>query len=644
MTMPKKKHPDGYWTKEKVFEESKNYITLSDFNNSSKSAASLARKYGWIDEMVWLERKRMKRGTWQIKSNVFAEARKYHTKKEFKDNNSAAYSSAAKHKWLNEIDWFETIGVISGTWMNHDVILDVSKNYHSKNEFRKTLPSAYSSAWRNGWLSEMTWLKNPTAKESGYWQIKENVIQESKKYTCRSNFQKKSCSAYNVANKKGWLKEFKWLTPKNIDMRRKGAIHVIYVYVDELDKYAYVGATNDMQERDAEHRRGSIRNGKQADKLYEYFSLRHREMPKYKILLSDLTIKQRQNEEYLQSLYYRDVLRYKLINDIRLVGPDISSLGGLIYKWSKKKVFEKAKEFRGRTITDFLKECSGAYDAALKYKMMNQEIMPWFYENRKENNWWNDKEHVFEESKKYKTLREFEKGSPAAHFAARRRLKCIDEMIWLKRDQVPEGFWQNVDNCIEKSKKYTTPTEFKKGCSAGYNKINDNNLWYLVPWIKSNKKPNGYWNDKNHVFEESRKYITPKEFKEGCGNAYYSALNYGWLDEMTWIKRTAKKPGHWKLKENVMKEGCKYKSRVEFRWGCPGAYRSAIVNRWINDMTWLKRPENYNKKWTKEAVFELAKDCHTTGEVKKKNASAYRTARLNGWFEAMSWITKSKKR
>jgi hypothetical protein len=200
--MSMKKHPDGYWTKEKVFEESKNYINLSDFNNSSKTAASLARKYGWIDEMVWLERKRMKRGTWQIKSNVFAEGRKYHTKKEFRDNNSAAYSSAQKHKWLSEIDWFETIGVISGTWMNHDVILEVSKNFDSKNEFRKTVPSAYSSAWRNGWLSEMTWLKNPTVKEPGYWQIKENVKRESKKYTCRSDFHKKSPSAYNAANKK----------------------------------------------------------------------------------------------------------------------------------------------------------------------------------------------------------------------------------------------------------------------------------------------------------------------------------------------------------------------------------------------------------------------------------------------------------
>ena len=167
---------------------------------------------------------------------------------------------------------------------------------------------------------------------------------------------------------------------------------------------------------------------------------------------------------------------------------------------------------------------------------------------------------------------------------------------------------------------------------------------YLCILQKSNQKPKGYWYEKENIFEESHKYTTPKEFEKGCSNAYFSALSHGWLDEMSWIKRTKKKPGHWKIKENVINEGHKYKSRVDFRWGCPGAYRHAIDNGWINEMTWFKRHENYNKKWTKEAVLGLAKGCNTTGEVKRKSAPAYVVAKKNGWFEEMPWLSSRKKR
>lgn len=58
-------------------------------------------------------------------------------------------------------------------------------------------------------------------------------------------------------------------------------------------------------------------------------------------------------------------------------------------------------------------------------------------------------------------------------------------MTWLLRDQVPQGYWQNEENVIEESKKYSTRTDFFKGCHAAYDYAAKNNLWEKMPWIKT---------------------------------------------------------------------------------------------------------------------------------------------------------------
>ena len=47
--------PTGYWTKEKIIEESKKYKTRGEFHDYNGTAYSKARTNGWLDEMVWLK-------------------------------------------------------------------------------------------------------------------------------------------------------------------------------------------------------------------------------------------------------------------------------------------------------------------------------------------------------------------------------------------------------------------------------------------------------------------------------------------------------------------------------------------------------------------------------------------------------------
>ena len=93
-----------------------------------------------------------------------------------------------------------------------------------------------------------------------------------------------------------------------------------------------------------------------------------------------------------------------LINNINLTGENVGSVGSLIKKWTKKAVLCEAEKYK--TPTEFFTKSAGAYDAAIKYKMMNNETFPWFYSKRMPPRWWSVKEHVFEESKNYKSWNE----------------------------------------------------------------------------------------------------------------------------------------------------------------------------------------------------------------------------------------------
>lgn len=112
---------------------------------------------------------------------------------------------------------------------------------------------------------------------------------------------------------------------------------------------------------------------------------------------------------------------------------------------------------------------------------------------------------------------------------------------------------------------------------------------------------------------------------------------------MSWTVSQTKPQGYWQNKQNVIEESHKYTSRSEFRWGTPSAYRSSIDNGWIDEMVWLKRPQNYNFKWSRENVFMESRKYDSRSAFKKGSASAYRVANTNGWLIEMIWLNKKER-
>lgn len=65
------------WTRETVFEESKKYSSRSEFKRMSYGAYHTACKNGWLDEMKWLVHPVPKPIKW-TKEAVFEESKNIH--------------------------------------------------------------------------------------------------------------------------------------------------------------------------------------------------------------------------------------------------------------------------------------------------------------------------------------------------------------------------------------------------------------------------------------------------------------------------------------------------------------------------------------------------------------------------------------
>lgn len=93
-----------------------------------------------------------------------------------------------------------------GYWNIKENVLNEARKYSSRSEFNKKNKHVYDIARKNNWLNEVFKQSNANALRhpSYYWFNKENVFTESKKYTSKNEFKKHCDRAYTVARKK-WL-------------------------------------------------------------------------------------------------------------------------------------------------------------------------------------------------------------------------------------------------------------------------------------------------------------------------------------------------------------------------------------------------------------------------------------------------------
>lgn len=190
------------WSKKTCYEEAKKYSSRKEFQIGNVSAYTRALQRGWLKEYTWFKRPRTWNKVWD-KESCYQEALKYKTISSFRKNNLGAYNAALKNKWTKDYFWFKITSKPAGYW-TYERCYEEAKKYHSRSEFKKNSVSAYKTALAKGWLDDYTWFVR-------LWEFKwnkETCYLEAQKYKTRKEFHTGSASAYAAAHRNGWLDEF----------------------------------------------------------------------------------------------------------------------------------------------------------------------------------------------------------------------------------------------------------------------------------------------------------------------------------------------------------------------------------------------------------------------------------------------------
>lgn len=343
---------------------------------------------------------------------------------------------------------------------------------------------------------------------------KEDVENESKKYTSRFQFQKNSKYAYNKALKKRWLDEFVWLkTPERKENNVSDRVHCVYAYIDNEEKSIYIGRTNDIKVRHIRHN-----NLQQKSKIYDviktYFLERNKDLPSPTILSQNLTLGESQYYEDYYLKYYRG-LGWKIINRGK-TGIGVGSVGGFVLKLTYD--YCKSVALTCETRKEFERKNSSAYRKSCKMKWID-EFIPTKVHNERTY------EECLEVAKRYDTNAEFRKNDLIVYNYCKNH-RWLEKFSWLSRES---SFTRRCsipkEEIIELSKSFTYSNEFKKE--------------YPNHYAKALKK--GWINDlsfkpyRKYSYDEwysiAKLYKSKQDFRKEHPNLVQQAYKYNWFDK-----------------------------------------------------------------------------------------------------------------
>ena len=105
-------------------------------------------------------------------------------------------------------------------WKCKNNVLAESRKYSCRTDFKKGSYGAYKNAINNGWINEMVWLDLKSKHPKGYWKNKKNIFLEAKKYNNKEEFQRENPSAFLAAYKYAYIDDMKWLVRQ--EQHKKG--------------------------------------------------------------------------------------------------------------------------------------------------------------------------------------------------------------------------------------------------------------------------------------------------------------------------------------------------------------------------------------------------------------------------------------
>lgn len=490
---------------------------------------------------------------------------------------------------------------------------ETALQYKDVGTFVKESQSAYVIAHRNHWLKDYTWLDRKKMP-NGYW-TKELVMEEAHKYNSSGEFRKGNLCAYNAAIRNGWIKECLWFRmPLNA---KKWDYNTCF---DEAQKYT----------SRTEFRSNSINAycvARNKGWLQEYDWLEKRFLWNY-----DTCKKEAEKYEYYHDFRsnshkaYMVAQRKGWLKDYTWL--IIEPLESPNKKWNYDTCYSEAKKYKRRS--DFGKGSKGAYKVACRNGWISDyKWMPDLTDdNAKVDSVYC---YIFEEQHAVyvgrtlmyrQHIRDIEHcnldNDTVYKFAHSNnckipKMKIIEELLTIQQGREKEDYWRKQ----YESQGYTILNRGATGAKSGSIGALGSGKWTF-----------------EKAYKIARCFETVNDMCEEYEYLYKISKAKGWIDKFDWFRgKEIRLEKITKWTENVCREeALKYKSRKEFRKYCRGAYDKAKECGWLDTFTWLSRYKS-RSEWNYDNCKEEAGKYPNRNEFGKHSYGAYTCSRLNGWLD-----------
>ncbi len=484
-----------------------------------------------------------------------------------------------------------------GYW-NKETVLAEAKRYKNKKEWVKHSHHTYKMAGRNKWLEEACLHMRNVKKPQRYWTI-EKLLTDAKKYKTSSEWKRVSASAYATACHSSVLEECtqhmekmyksKGYWTKN-KCRESAKKHLTIREWSLMDGAAY----------DAAKRNNWI--GNSTEHMIKVFS--HGELTIYIFLLShDLNFEYQKRFSDLKDKSY-------LPYDFYL--PDFN----LVIEYQGRQHFDASHSSRYKKDIDAIQRRDSmkrkyAKDKRIAYLEIDAEVVD-----------------------------EIE-GSII------NKLKSIDDKLKLMKRKLTQnenkvisslGRWDKF-SVITEARKYTNSTDWSSCGNSSYY-ISIKNGWFkeATTHFKPKRRRNRYWS-KDQVALSASKYKTKTEWRLADPCASVVAYQKKWHAEVTkhmteHSRGGCRKPRNYWTEERILTDAYSFQTVKDWRLTEGSSYRHAQTKGLLEKATaHMSKTRKHAGYWTKERVFEDARNYCSKKEWRLSNSGGYKGACKKGWLD-----------
>lgn len=286
----------------------------------------------------------------------------------------------------------------SKNYWTKELCYEAALKYETKRDFKKYNNSAYQACIKLGVLNDVTKHMKLLRVPNGYW-TKDRCHEVALKYSGRWQFQRLAGNVYLAAFKLGVIDDI----CEHMDSKVSLLDRLVYVFEFD-DNSAYIGLTNDIEQRLVEHKTNSnsaIRN----------------KLQKSNYVLKQLTdYVPKDQASQLEKKYIDQYIKngWEILNQAKG-----GSLGGGSKKWSLKKIQILIKSEGIENANQLCKKYSGAVNYLKRKKLLDVCFPVKSTIKTKPDGYWT-KERCHEVALKYNNLKDFLKNYGGAYSSAYR--------------------------------------------------------------------------------------------------------------------------------------------------------------------------------------------------------------------------------